>query len=92
MRAVALPDGETVPVLGQGTWHMGERAPARRDEIAALRLGVECGATLIDTAEMYGDGATETLLGEALEGLRDQVFLVSKVYPHNASRRGVRSL
>ena len=61
----------------------------RAEEIAALRCGIELGMTLIDTAEMYGDGATERLLAEALAGLRDQVFLVSKVYPHNASRRGV---
>ena len=65
---------------------MGEDARLRKAEIAALRAGVERGMTLIDTAEMYGDGATENLLGEALAGLRDQVFLVSKVYPQNAGR------
>jgi diketogulonate reductase-like aldo/keto reductase len=86
---VALPNGERIPKLGQGTWEMGERASQRAAEIAALRAGIELGMTLIDTAEMYGEGATETLLGEALAGLRDEVFLVSKVYPHNASRRGV---
>lgn len=86
---IRLPDGETVPALGQGTWHMGERGARRADEIAALRLGVSLGMTLIDTAEMYGEGDTETLLGEALAGLRDDIFLVSKVYPHNASRKGV---
>jgi diketogulonate reductase-like aldo/keto reductase len=86
---VTLPDGERVAKLGQGTWEMGERRAARGAEIAALRAGIELGMTVIDTAEMYGDGATETLVGEALAGLRDEVFLVSKVYPHNASRRGI---
>lgn len=86
---VSLPDGERIAKLGQGTWEMGERATRRASEIAALREGVELGMTVIDTAEMYGEGATETLVGEALAGLREQVFLVSKVYPHNASRRGV---
>ncbi|WP_323121043.1 aldo/keto reductase [Burkholderia alba] len=86
---VALPDGESIPKLGQGTWEMGERPVRRAGEIAALRAGVELGLTLIDTAEMYGDGATETLVGDALAGLRDDVFLVSKAYPHNAGRRGV---
>jgi diketogulonate reductase-like aldo/keto reductase len=89
--SVALPDGERIPKLGQGTWEMGERTARRREEIAALREGIALGMTLIDTAEMYGDGATELLVGEALEGLRDEVFLVSKVYPHNASRRGVQT-
>jgi diketogulonate reductase-like aldo/keto reductase len=88
--SVSLPDGERIPKLGQGTWEMGERAARRASEIAALRAGIELGMTVIDTAEMYGDGATETLVGEALAGLRDEVFLVSKVYPHNASRRGVQ--
>ena len=85
-RSVTLPDDTHVPALGQGTWRMGEDARQRKQEIAALRAGVDLGMTLIDTAEMYGDGATETLLGEALAGLRDQVFLVSKVYPQNAGR------
>src|ERR1700729_44402 len=88
---VSLPDGERIPKLGQGTWEMGEQPARRAGEIAALRAGVELGMTLIDTAEMYGDGATESLLGEALAGLRERVFLVSKVYPHNASRRGVQA-
>jgi diketogulonate reductase-like aldo/keto reductase len=87
--SVSLPDGERIPKLGQGTWEMGEIPARRAAEIDALRCGVELGMTLIDTAEMYGDGATESLLGAALNGLRDKVFLVSKVYPHNASRRGV---
>src|ERR1700728_2762246 len=86
MRSVTLPDQTQVPALGQGTWLMGEDARLRRQEIAALRDGVDLGMSLIDTAEMYGDGATETLLGEALDGLRDRVFLVSKVYPQNAGR------
>ena len=86
IRSVPLPDQTLVPALGQGTWRMGEDARRRKQEIAALRSGVDLGMTLIDTAEMYGDGATETLLGEALSGIRDQVFLVSKVYPQNAGR------
>ncbi|MEK6350502.1 MAG: aldo/keto reductase [Burkholderia sp.] len=86
---IALPDGERVAKLGQGTWEMGERPARRAAEIAALRAGIELGMTLIDTAEMYGDGATEELVGEAIDGLRDSVFLVSKVFPHNADRRGM---
>lgn len=86
---VALPDGERIAKLGQGTWEMGEKGANRAAEIAALREGVALGMTLVDTAEMYGDGATERLVGEALHGLRDDVFLVSKVYPHHASRTGV---
>ena len=86
MRMVTLPDRTEVSALGQGTWRMGEDPRLRQQEIAALRAGVDLGMTLVDTAEMYGDGATETLVGEALAGLRDQVFLVSKVYPHNAGR------
>lgn len=82
---VTFPSGDIVPALGQGTWQMAEDPARRRDEIAALRLGVELGATLIDTAEMYGEGASETLVGEAIRGLRDEVFLVSKAYPWNAS-------
>ncbi|MCS0494373.1 aldo/keto reductase [Ancylobacter sp. MQZ15Z-1] len=86
---VVLPGGEKVPQLGIGTWMMGERASARKEEIESVRLGVELGMKLVDTAEMYGEGACESFLGEALAGLRDEVFLVSKVYPHNASRAGV---
>ncbi|TVV77364.1 aldo/keto reductase [Sphingomonas solaris] len=86
MKTVTLPSGENVPALGQGSWMMGERRERRSDEIAALRAGVECGMTLIDTAEMYGDGASETLIGEALGDMRDRLFLVSKAYPQNASR------
>jgi diketogulonate reductase-like aldo/keto reductase len=86
---VALPSGETVPALGQGTWQMAETASRRKQEIEALRLGVELGMTLVDTAEMYGEGAAEELVAEALAGERARLFLVSKVYPHNASRQGV---
>ncbi len=84
-----LPNGESVPALGQGTWQMAENASRRAQEIEALRLGVELGMTLIDTAEMYGEGAAEELVAEALAGERERLFLVSKVYPHNASRQGV---
>ncbi|MEO3471915.1 aldo/keto reductase [Roseomonas sp. CAU 1739] len=83
-----LPDGTPIPPLGQGTWHMGENARARAAEVDALRLGLDLGMTLIDTAEMYGEGGAEEVVGEAIAGRRDGVFLVSKVYPHNASRRG----
>lgn len=89
MRTVTLPGGETVPALGQGTWFMGERSDRRRAEVAALRHGLDLGMTLIDTAEMYAEGGAEEVVGEAIAGRRDAVFLVSKVYPHNASRRGV---
>jgi diketogulonate reductase-like aldo/keto reductase len=89
MKTVTLPSGERVPALGQGTWHLGDQPSARTEEIATLRLGLDLGATLIDTAEMYGEGKAEELIGMAIEGRRDQVFLVSKVYPHNATRAGV---
>jgi diketogulonate reductase-like aldo/keto reductase len=85
---ITLPGGETVPALGQGTWQMGDDAARRADEIAAIRLGLDLGLTLIDTAEMYGDGRAEELVGEAIKGRRDEVFLVSKVLPSNASKRG----
>jgi diketogulonate reductase-like aldo/keto reductase len=88
VRTTRLPAGEVVPVLGQGTWYMGEDARRRKDEVAALRLGLDLGMTLIDTAEMYGDGGAERVVGEAIQGRRDEVFLVSKVLPSNASRRG----
>ena len=86
--AVTLPDGVAVPSLGQGTWNMGDprRRAAERD---ALRLGLDLGMTLIDTAEMYGDGASETLVGEAIAGRRDEVFVVTKVLPSNATRSGI---
>jgi len=88
MKTVALSSGERVPALGQGTWCMGENRAARAEEIATLRLGLDLGITLIDTAEMYGEGKAEELIGEAITGRRDQAFLVSKVYPHNATRKG----
>lgn len=88
-RHVVLPDGERVPALGQGTWRMGERPSERAAEVAALQAGLDAGLTLIDTAEMYGDGAAERVVGEALAGRRDQAFIVSKVFPWNASRKGV---
>jgi diketogulonate reductase-like aldo/keto reductase len=90
MKQVRLPSGDLVPALGQGTWSMGENPAHRAREIATLRAGIELGLRVVDTAEMYGDGATETLVGEAIAGLRDEVFLVSKVYPHNASRKAMR--
>ncbi|MGK9065285.1 aldo/keto reductase [Stutzerimonas chloritidismutans] len=89
MRNLTLADGTPVPVIGQGTWHMGEDPAARSREVAALRLGIELGMTLIDTAEMYAEGGAEEVVGQAIAGCREQVFLVSKVYPHNASRQGV---
>jgi aldehyde reductase len=88
MTRVRLPAGESVPALGQGTWYMGEDRSARQQEIAALQLGLDLGLTLIDTAEMYAEGGAEQVVGEALAGRRSEAFLVSKVYPHNASRRG----
>lgn len=89
MRTLTLPDGESVPALGQGTWMMAETPGRRAEELAALRRGLDLGLTLIDTAEMYGEGAAEELVGEAIAGRRQEVFLVSKVYPHNASTSGV---
>jgi diketogulonate reductase-like aldo/keto reductase len=88
MKTVTLPSGERVPGLGQGTWNMGDRAETRAEEIAALRLGLDQGLTLIDTAEMYGNGSSEKLVAEALAGRRDEAFLVSKVLPQNATLRG----
>jgi diketogulonate reductase-like aldo/keto reductase len=88
MRTLPLPDGEPIPVLGQGTWGMGERASSRAAEVGALRRGLDLGLTLIDTAEMYGEGGAEEVVGEAVRGRRDAVFLVSKLYPHNASAQG----
>jgi diketogulonate reductase-like aldo/keto reductase len=85
---IALPDGTTMPRLGLGTWRMGERKARRAEEIAALQLGLDLGMSLIDTAEMYGEGGAEELVADAIHGRRDEVFLVSKVYPHNATRAG----
>jgi diketogulonate reductase-like aldo/keto reductase len=88
MRHVSLIDGTAVAAIGQGTWRMGEGERAAGVEADALRLGIELGLTLIDTAEMYGDGGAERVVGDAIAGQRERVFLVSKVYPHNATRAG----
>jgi diketogulonate reductase-like aldo/keto reductase len=94
---VTLPGGETVPALGLGTWRMGEAAGQRAAEVKAMRLAIEMGYRVIDTAEMYGEGGAEEVLGEALaqalkagDVKREDLFIVSKVYPHNASRSGTR--
>ena len=89
MKTVLLPCGERVPAFGQGTWNIGERRATRAEEIATLRLGLDLGATLIDTAEMYGEGRSEELIAEAITGRRHEVCLVSQVYPHNASAKAV---
>jgi diketogulonate reductase-like aldo/keto reductase len=88
IRTLRLPSGRPIPVLGQGTWRMGEDPAKRQSEIEALRLGLDLGMTLIDTAEMYGEGAAAEMTGEAIARRRGEVFLVSKVYPHNATRGG----
>src|SRR5216117_2286808 len=88
MKTVSLPDGPAkrgVPALGQGTWGMGENENAHVDEVAALRLGIDLGMTLIDTAEMYGEGGAEKVVADTIKGQRDRVFVVTKVYPHNTS-------
>ena len=85
---VKLPSGESVPQLGQGTWRMGESRRTRKDEVAALRLGLDLGMTLIDTAEMYAEGGAEEVVAEAIAGRRDEVFIVSKVLPENSTRAG----
>jgi len=86
IRSATLPGGETIPVLGQGTWRMGEDKSKRPSEVAALRTGIDLGMNLIDTAEMYADGGAERVVGEAIAGRRDQVFVVTKFYPQNATR------
>lgn len=83
-----FPDGRTVPVLGQGTWRMGEKRANASEEIRSLQIGLDLGMTLIDTAEMYGDGGAERIVSEAVRGRRDEAFIVSKVLPSNASRAG----
>ena len=83
-KTVILPDGTALPRLGQGTWYMGDDSAAEAEEISTLRQGIDLGMTLIDTAEMYGNGRSEVLVGKAIKGIRDRVFLVSKVLPHNA--------
>jgi diketogulonate reductase-like aldo/keto reductase len=87
MNDVALANGECVPVVGQGTWRMGEDKHKRDEEVAALRLGIALGLTVIDTAEMYGEGGAEMVVADAIEDRRDRVFIVTKVYPQNASRK-----
>jgi diketogulonate reductase-like aldo/keto reductase len=89
LRRLTMPNGDVVPVLGQGTWKMGESRSRRKDEVAALSLGIDLGMRLIDTAEMYAEGGAEEVAAEAIKGRRKDVYLVSKVYPHNASRSGV---
>jgi diketogulonate reductase-like aldo/keto reductase len=89
MPTVRLADGARVPALGLGTWHMGESRRRRAREIEALRAGLDAGITLFDTAEMYGDGGAEEVLAQAIAGRRDEAFLVSKVYPHTASAKGL---
>ncbi len=88
VRTIKLPSGEAVPALGQGTWHMGEERRRHKTELEALRLGLDLGMTLIDTAEIYSDGESERLVGEAIAGRREQVFLVTKVWPNHATMRG----
>jgi diketogulonate reductase-like aldo/keto reductase len=85
---ITFPNGVEVPALGQGTWNMGESAKEAKHEIESLQAGIDLGMTLIDTAEMYADGGAEKIVGEAIKGRRDGLFLVSKVYPWNASRSG----
>ncbi|TIQ23580.1 MAG: aldo/keto reductase [Mesorhizobium sp.] len=89
IRTTTLPSGEAVPVLGQGTWRMGEDARSHAEDVNALKLGLDLGMTLIDTAEMYASGGAEEVVADAIAGRRDEVFLVSKVLPSNASRTGV---
>ena len=91
LKTVKLPSGDSVPALGQGTWKMGEDRRHHADEVAALKLGIDLGLTLIDTAEMYASGGSERVVAEAIDGRRDEVFIVSKVLPSNASRRGVEA-
>ena len=91
MQTVPLPSGEKVPALGMGTWMLGDNRTRRTEEIATLQRGIDLGMTLIDTAEMYGEGDSEKLVGEAIKGRRAEVFLVSKVYPHNAGGRALMS-
>jgi len=95
MNSLALPDGTSIPTLGLGTWRMGESRASRAAEVTALRSAIEMGYRLIDSAEMYGEGGAEEVVGQALleaqragDVRRDELFIVSKVYPHNASRRG----
>ncbi|WP_442956197.1 aldo/keto reductase [Paenibacillus sp. USHLN196] len=86
-RTILLPDGTALPAIGQGTWNMGEKQSSQEEEVRALRSGIELGMTVIDTAEMYAEGGAEVVTGKAISGCRDEVFLVSKVYPHHADRK-----
>src|SRR6187401_1965092 len=88
---IALNDGTRAPALGLGTWHMGERRDRAAREAAALRAGLDLGMTLVDTAEMYGDGGAERVVADAIADNRNRVFVVSKVYPHNASAKGTKA-
>lgn len=86
-KEVRLPDGAKVPALGQGTWYLGEHESLAGQEQEALQAGISAGMTLIDTAEMYGNGLAEKLVGRSIREIgRDQLFLVSKVYPHHAGK------
>ncbi|OBK80114.1 aldo/keto reductase [Mycobacterium sp. 1274761.0] len=89
-QSVLLPTGEKIAAVGQGTWHFAEAPGRRAEEVAAIRLGIDLGMTVIDTAEMYSNGAAEALVGEAIDGRRSEVFLVDKVLPHHATREGTR--
>ncbi|WP_319420696.1 aldo/keto reductase [Pleurocapsa sp. FMAR1] len=89
MKTLRLKSAKEIPILGQGTWRMGEKASQKQAEIDALRLGIDLGMTLIDTAEMYGEGGAEKIVAEAIAPYRDEVYLVSKFYPYNASYQGL---
>lgn len=89
-RSLPLPSGEKIAILGQGAWHFAESPGLRAEGVASIRLGIDLGMTVIDTAEMYGNGAAEALVGEAIAGRRSTVFLVDKVLPHHATREGTR--
>ena len=91
MKSVTLPSGEKVPALGMGTWNMGEDPAAQAAEVGTIQAGIDAGLRVVDTAEMYGDGASERMVGRAMVGRRDRVFLVSKVYPHHAGRNAIRA-
>ena len=96
MNTVALPDGTLLPAVGLGTWHMGESAARRTDEVAAVRCAIDIGYRVFDTAEMYADGGAEEVVGQGVAQAlrtgavtREQLFIVSKVTPHNASSKGM---
>jgi len=91
LKSIALPTGERIPAFGLGTWCLGDDPAARAEEIATLKLGLDMGARLIDTAEMYGSGRAEDLVGEAIQGRREGAFIVSKVLPQNATRAGTKA-